>query len=104
MHKFTMLISLSAILFSPSLISDNISTTATSPSSSPLRYVSLNEEFTNRSAPLGEKQDLLTKDFQNLIRNQVTLIFSQMFSEIDNGYTNRELGLQYDFPNGWKGT
>jgi hypothetical protein len=27
-----------------------------------------------------------------------------MLSEIDNSYTNRELGLQYDFPNEWKGT
>jgi tetratricopeptide (TPR) repeat protein len=51
-----------------------------------------------------KNQDLLTKEFQNLVRNQVSLIFSEMLSEIDNSYTNRELGLHYDFPNEWKGT
>lgn len=98
-----MLAILSAILFIPNLIPTTFSTVAIDPSSL-ARPVALTEESTNSSASFGKNQDLLTKDFQNLIRNQVSLIFSEMLSEIDKGYTNRELGLQYDFPNEWKGT
>ena len=103
MHKFTVLALLSAILFTPNVISINFSTVAIGPSSFS-RPVTLNEESTNNYTSFGKNQDLLTKDFQNMVRNQVSLIFSEMLSEIDKSYTNRELGLQYDFPNEWKGT
>jgi hypothetical protein len=103
LHKFTVLALLSAILFTPNLIPTNFSTVAIG-SSSFSRPVTISEEYTNNYTSLGENQDLLTKDFQNLIRNQVSLIFSEMLSEIDKSYANSELGLQYDFPNEWKGT
>jgi len=94
---------LSAILVTSSLIPAIYSTADIHQSSLP-RRVTLGDYSTNSDASLAQNQNLIPKDFQNLIRNQVSLIFSEMLSEIDKNYIDPELGLQYSFPNGWKGT
>jgi hypothetical protein len=48
-------------------------------------------------------QSFLPEDFQNLVRNQISSIFSEMLDEVNQSYANLELGLEYDFPDGWKG-
>lgn len=103
MHKLTVLALLTAILFTPNLSPSNFST-ATIDSSSLSRLVTLSDDSTKNNSSVGENQDLIPKDFQNIIRNQVSLIFSEMLSEIETNYTNPALGLQYVFPDEWKGT
>lgn len=49
-------------------------------------------------------QSFLPEGFQNLVRNQISSIFSEMLYEVNQSYANQELGIEYDFPDAWKGT
>jgi hypothetical protein len=61
------------------------------------------KESTNSNKLSGVNQSLL-EDFRNVVKNQISIIFSEMLSQVDERYANEALGLQIDFPNGWKGT
>lgn len=65
---------------------------------SPERESEINNTSTNQI------QSFLPEDFQNLVRNKISSVFSQILDEVNQSYANQELGLEYDFPDGWKGT
>ena len=103
LYKFILL----ALLFGPLIFTSNILFTNFSMGasvSSLSQTVTPDEESAINSTSGSLTQNLFPEDFQNLLRNQISLIFSEMLSEIDQTYASPELGLQYDFPNEWKGT
>lgn len=61
------------------------------------------KESTNSNKLSGVNQSLL-EDFRNVVKNQISIIFSEMLSQVDERYANEAIGLQIDFPNGWQGT
>ena len=61
------------------------------------------EESSNSNKLSGINQSLL-EDFRNVVKNQISIIFSEMFLQINERYVNEAIGLQIDFPNGWQGT
>jgi hypothetical protein len=62
-----------------------------------------NSEFSNNTsiANLGQTPP---EDFKKIVKNQISKIFSDMLSKVDERYASQELGLQFDFPKGWQGT
>jgi hypothetical protein len=103
LYKFILIALISGTLtFACNLLPTNFSMAATASSS--LQLVTLKEESTNNYTTADQNQTLVPEDFQNLIRYQISLIFSEMLSEIDQSYASDELGLAYNFPSEWKGT
>lgn len=103
LYNFMLLALLSGpLIFASKILFTNFSMGASV--SSMLETVSPVEEFGIKSTSGSPTQNLFPEDFQNLVRSQISLVFSEMLSEIDQRYTSPELGLQYYFPNEWKET
>ena len=96
------LLVLSGLLISSSTVSNNFLQEATPTFA--LEMDTSNIDSVNNISKNAALSENLPEDFKKIIKSQISKIFSDMLSKVDERYVNQELGLQIDFPNGWQGT
>lgn len=102
LYKFLqLLLVFSGLLISSSSLSNN------SVQETPITtfaQVGISDFESDNYSKITSLSESLSDDFKKMVKSQISKIFSEMLSKVNERYASQEMGLQIDFPNGWQGT